>query len=650
MTIAICARTSFHPGSTAMWFVALARCLRSFLILAAFVVGLAAPAHSAPATLTSDDIAKIVDPLMTDWLAHGGTGAVIVVTGPEDVVFAKGYGMADVEAKRPFTADQTLVRPGSISKLFTAISVMQLVDQGKLDLDRDVSDYVGFNIPTPPNGAPVTLRRLLTHTAGFEEQAKELFSARSTPRPLGDWLAKSVPHRLFPEGDVPAYSNYGFALAGYVVERISGEAFADYVDRHILEPLRMDHSTFQQPLPPTLFPLMAKGYRGPNQAPSDYFETIAASPAGALSATGEDMGRFMRALLNGGELDGARILSRARLEEMWTPSTPPDQMEAGWLGLAFFGRQFGNVEIIGHGGATLSFFSDLELFRDNELAVFASRDGYSDQENPPDVARALAERLGTPSQGATTSTISQFSHFDGVYQSSRRSDSTLFRISALLRQTRVVAHADGSLTMSTAWWPFLSPKPLKPVGGNALEIPSGRRFAAVEGAEPYLATPAQLFQPVPWFLNARWVVPALLSSVSFALATLALWPFTAAWRHWRHRPSTLSAKDRRLRSAAKLTLLLDLIVAAMVVALYFYVTADPMRINDELNFQLIAIYALAWLGVLATCVTVFVAFDFWRRGVGGVWMRLHQTALAACALIIAYVFVAFRVAGTTLQI
>ncbi len=239
---------------------------RCFLSLSIFVAAFGAAAK--PLELDADKIAEIVDPPMSRWLdEQKGAGAVVVVVGREGALFSKGYGFSDVAAKTPFTADATLVRPGSISKLFTGVAVMQLVDQGKLDLDRNVEDDLDFSIPTPAGGVPVTLRRLLTHRAGFEEHAKELFSEGPEPAPLGRWLAKSLPPRLFPAGDVPAYSNYGVALAGYIVERVSGEPFADYVARHILEPLGMSRSTFRQPLPAALAPLMAKAYRLSNQPP-----------------------------------------------------------------------------------------------------------------------------------------------------------------------------------------------------------------------------------------------------------------------------------------------------------------------------------------------------------------------------------------------
>ena len=139
----------------------------------------AAPSQQAPLELTAANLASAVDPLMAEWTGRRkGPGAVVVVVTREATIFAKGYGFSDIAAQKPFTAEATLVRPGSISKLFTGIAVMQLVDAGGLDLDRDVNGYLDFAIPLPDGGVPVTLRRLLTHRAGFDEHVKGLFSSK----------------------------------------------------------------------------------------------------------------------------------------------------------------------------------------------------------------------------------------------------------------------------------------------------------------------------------------------------------------------------------------------------------------------------------------------------------------------------------------
>ena len=220
------------------------------------------PTQASPAPeLTKADFETFLDALIPSQLRNRNiAGAVVSVVKDGQVLFQKGYGYADVEEKKPVIPDQTLFRPGSISKLFTATAVMQLVEQGKLDLDRDVNDYLDFPIPkTYPD--PVTLRQLLTHTGGFEETLKNLFVAHeSDMKPLRTYLVNEMPARIFPPGKIPSYSNYGFTLAGYIVERVSGENFERYIENQILKPLRMNNSTFDQPLPAQLAPQMSKGY------------------------------------------------------------------------------------------------------------------------------------------------------------------------------------------------------------------------------------------------------------------------------------------------------------------------------------------------------------------------------------------------------
>src|SRR5213592_5061273 len=263
-----------------------------------------APQPSPPPQLTKADFETFLDALIPSQLRNRNiAGAVFSGVKDGQVLFQKGYGYADFEAKQPVLPDQTLFRPGSISKLFTATAVMQLVEQGKLDLDRDVNEYLDFAIPkTYPE--PVTLRRLLTHTAGFEETLKNLFVAHeSDMKPLRTYLVNQMPQRIFPTGKVVSYSNYGFTVAGYIVERVSGEKFERYIDNNILKPLRMTNSSFDQPLPAQLATQMSQGYLNATKKPRD-FEFVQAAPAGALSTTAADMTRFMLAFLQDGSVDG----------------------------------------------------------------------------------------------------------------------------------------------------------------------------------------------------------------------------------------------------------------------------------------------------------------------------------------------------------
>ncbi len=237
--------------------------------------------------MTPEDVGAFLDGILPQQLAREDVAGVVVsVVKDGKVLFAKGYGYSDVEKKVPVSPDTTLFRPGSISKLFTWTSVMQLVEQGKLDLDRDINDYLDFKIPaTYPK--PITLRNVMTHTPGFEETVQELFVGDAKDlKPLGPYLKEHLPERIFPPGTTPAYSNYATAMAGYIVQRVSGQDYFDYIDEHILKPLGMTHSTFRQPLPDSLASMMSKGYDVASQ-PAKKFEFVEAMPAGSSSALKE---------------------------------------------------------------------------------------------------------------------------------------------------------------------------------------------------------------------------------------------------------------------------------------------------------------------------------------------------------------------------
>src|SRR5215211_6632351 len=174
---------------------------------------------------------------------HHIAGAAVSVVKDGKLFFAKGYGYADLENGIPVDPERTIFRIGSVGKLFTWTAVMQLAEQGKLDLDADINTYLDFRIPdTYPQ--PITLKHLMTHTAGFEDRYYErLAKDPNDLLPPREWLISHMPARVRPPGDIAAYSSYGTALAGYIVARVSGKPYDQYVQEHILNPLGMVHTT-----------------------------------------------------------------------------------------------------------------------------------------------------------------------------------------------------------------------------------------------------------------------------------------------------------------------------------------------------------------------------------------------------------------------
>jgi len=301
-------------------------------------------------------------------------GATVAVVKDGKLFYTKGYGYADVENKTPVDANVSMFEIGSTTKLFTWTSVMQLVAEGKIDLHADVNTYLkDFKIPaTYPQ--PITIENLLTHTAGFEEQPKGL--AVSDPKdiqPLGTVLSQTVPTRIWPPGQVWTYSNWGAALAGYIVEEVSGMPFDQYVKENIFTPLGMNNTTIEQPAPPQLAPNIAETYAYNNSLGA--FEqkrdmVVQLAPAGAIHSTAPDMAKFMIAHLNNGTYNNARILSTLTTQDMHRAHFTPDPYTK--FGLGFFMGNQNDERNINHAGDTLYFHTQCILWPERDVGLFVS--------------------------------------------------------------------------------------------------------------------------------------------------------------------------------------------------------------------------------------------------------------------------------------
>ncbi|MGE5642004.1 MAG: serine hydrolase domain-containing protein, partial [Byssovorax cruenta] len=288
-------------------------------------------------------------------------GAVVSVVREGELLFAKGYGFADLENRSPMLADKTLVRPGSTSKLFTWTAVMQLAEQGKVNINADVNIYLHeFKIPeTFPE--PITLAHLMTHTPGFENRNEGLFvRTAGEAMPLQAYLVKYMPTRIYPPGQMTAYSNYGTALAGYIVEQVSGISFEDYVEQNIFEPLGMSHSTFQRPVPAGWIPDVAMSYEYVDGYYDEQMDWVQPGPAGGLSSTATDMAKFMIAHLQDGRYGNVRILQEATARDMHYQHFTNDPRASGWT-YGFSEANWNGQRILWHGGSTFYFHSSLVL-------------------------------------------------------------------------------------------------------------------------------------------------------------------------------------------------------------------------------------------------------------------------------------------------
>src|SRR5215831_16447883 len=538
------------------------------------------PQPSPAPELTKTDFETFLDALIPSQLRNRNiAGAVVSVVKDGQVLFEKGYGYSDVEDKKPVLPDQTLFRPGSISKLFTATAVMQLVEQGKLDLDRDIDDYLDFTIPkTYPE--PITLRQLLTHTGGFEETLKNLFvEHESDIKPLHAYLRNEMPARIFPPGKVPSYSNYGFTLAGYIVERVSGEKFERYIENHILKPLGMKNSTFDQPLPTQLAPQMSKGYLSASKKPRE-FEFVQAAPAGALSTTAADMTRFMLAFLQDGAVDGVSILKPETVRQMETRQFEFHPMLPG-LGITFMEYLIDPVRIIAHGGDTVYFHSDMVLVPDAHFGYFLSYNslGKDVGGGRGEVWRTLVNRYFPNTAQLKPDVDSNTAKSDGravsgLYEGTRRGETTFLKTLALVDQFSVTSDEEGVLQIAgmknqsgeLKRWHEIAPLVYREIDG--LEKIGFRRNPSGAVGEMLPFPAIYEGQRVPWYASKIFIGLVIGGGLLVALLTVLLWPVAVMIRKRYQRPLFSTKSDRILYFLSRIVCLAEvLFVLAPIIAL-----------------------------------------------------------------------------------
>jgi CubicO group peptidase (beta-lactamase class C family)/uncharacterized membrane protein len=616
----------------------------------------AAPAGAPAAVpLTADDVNAWLDGYMPYALHTGDiAGAVVAVVKDGQIVTERGYGYADVEKRTPVDPKLTLFRPGSVSKLFTWTAVMQQVEQGKIDLDADVNQYLDFKIPAR-DGKPVTMRQLMQHVAGFEEQAKGIMSDDPKSPNFEALLKQWVPERVFAPGSTPAYSNYGASLAGYIVQRVSGESFDDYIDKHIFAPLDMQHSTFRQPLPANLEPLMSQCYSLASE-PAKKFEIIGPAPAGSLSSPGEDMAHFMIAHLQNGEYHGNRILKAETAEMMHnSPLTilpPLNRMELG-----FFETNLNGREVIAHLGDTQCFHTSLHLFLKEGVGFYVSF-------NTPGKAGAVgglrgalfedfADRYFPAAETAATvvdakTSAEHAAMLKGHWVNSRGSQSSFLAAVGLFGQTKAGVNAKGELVVpfnglngKPRHWVETAPFVWRDQDSHerlAAKVVDGKvvRFS-IDGISPFM-----VFDRVPGNQDAAWLLPALYCALAALLLTAVFWPITAIVRRRFGASLTLGSEELRAYRFSKVGSILLLAALGLWGFTVIRMFNDFNNLSDKYNGNIRFAEVFGILAfLLGSALIVWNLWTVWsgtRRWPAKVW----SIVLALSAFIVLWVAFVFH--------
>ncbi|WP_204601972.1 serine hydrolase domain-containing protein [Paremcibacter congregatus] len=615
---------------------------------AAFMVlsGVSSLATAAPDVSNPVAVEAFVDGVVypTMRMNHSPSGVVAVMKGGE-IIFSKGYGYIDVEKRTPVDPATSLFRPGSISKLFTWVSVMQMVEQGKLDLDVDVNRYLKkFQLKDSWPGQPVTLRHILTHTAGFEDGFLGYLIIDDPTRivPLSESLASHQPVRVNAPGEHTAYSNWGTALAGLIVANVSGLEFNAYIQKNIFDVLGMRHSSFVEPLPPALDVNMAKAYdyEAGKYIEKNYEIVSNFGPAGAAAASAHDMVLFARALMNGGADGDKRILKPETLQQMLDEGFAHDDRVRG-MGLGFLKRRFGpdGFNNFGHDGATTKFLSHFGMSLKEDVMLFSSFSGPGARQVHEAFVQGFYDEFfprEVPALTPPADFADRAQRYAGTYHSWRNNFSKMEAIFRPMGEMKVVPMPDDTLLIGEKRYVEVEKNLFRQTDDYARVAFQENDQGEVTGFVLDGLGVMQFFRPS---VSETMAFNGILVGLSVVLFVGILLRLAYQWTTYR----TLQGRAKSLYHATLL------VAAANILFLVFCGLGVSGGLSELmhgvpglLKFSLI----FPLLATLAALYHLYQSVQLWRQADGSsLWARLRYNIVTVAALFMVWFYASWNLLG-----
>ncbi len=550
-------------------------------------------------------------------------GVVVSIVFRGELVVCEGYGYSNVRTQSRVNPKTTQFQIGSIGKTMTAIAVMQQIESGRLELDRDVNQYLPFEIPNTIE-EPLTLRAILSHRTGFEDSPFKGFMYRDATKvpDMEAYLASHIPRRVFPPGEVSTYSNYGVALAGYMVQRVTGVPFAEYAENRIFHPLGMRSTTYREPLenggPMDLVPgpdtdIAVGHHKGANDKPfaEPYIFLSHIAPVGSVISTGEDMARYMMALLQGYELDGHSLLSP---ESAITERLYRDRLGATDIAHLMFDGRYGGHKIRTHSGGSTNIKSNMALYPELDLGVFVWVNADDGGSLTADTLHKSIVDTFFINQSKQTSHLepsldTSLERYTGRYQTTNRSYSRVDKL-AQAGEGIVELDSDGRLRVTrngtTGVFVEIEDGVLQRVAGELLDgvkLPIERLYAETDarGEVVSLSIPVADIHKISFFESRGFLVYTSLAAFVVAMSNLGLW-------FWRRRSQVCLSRLNKAAVRLSYALSVAVLVAVGLLArlLVESITPTDLIVNWPGRFEpvLYATTLIAAIGVV--CIPLLV--------------------------------------------
>jgi CubicO group peptidase (beta-lactamase class C family) len=572
--------------------------------------------------------------------AHHLSGMTVAVVRDGEVILLKGYGYASIEQRTPVDAERTLFRIGSITKALTWTAVMQLSAEGNIDLNAPVDQFLPeeLYIRSPWKVTP-TLHDLMDHTPGYDDAAVVgLFRHHPYKGALKDALADTMPVIVRKPGEVVAYSNYGAALAGFIVERVSNISWERYVESRILTPLGMNNATAQQPVAADLAAQIATGYRWTNgELKPQGFEYVPLAPAGGASASAGSMAHFMLAHLQDGRYGDERILPEWAARQMHEPLYRAAPQLGAWLH-GLYELRPAAPRVYGHGGDTPWFHSLMALFPETNTGLFVSFNSDTGAPARDEVYKAFLARYYPQPEPDTPNLLDgaagRSAAASGWFISTRLPRRTPARVMALLNAVSIEKEGPNRLA----------------AGGPGLKTPlhlievEPWVYREIRGNEMLVLRPVQDGSPQYAFLSSNpgsaferisplWSPPVQLTIAALAGIGILISLFGYPTAALRGAIAGIRVDDEVRASHIAAWLASATLSAGMLYFLSYL--QDPQEILFGIPASL---NAAEWCGRIGSGLTVMSSASvviLWARGFGRLGGRVAHTVVVVCQVVLA---------------
>lgn len=629
------------------------------LTVGAPTVALAEEQPHAPSDLS--DVGTMIDEMVPKQLEDGDIpGAVVTVVADGKTVHSQGYGAADPKTGEPMDAQSTGIYTASEAKLFTATAALQLVEKGKLGLDTDVSTYLdSIEIPDTYPGRPITLRDLLTYTSGFDYDVYgwSQWSEDELPT-LEEFAGLAMPPRVRPPGELVAYNNFDFVLAGRLIEIASGQEYLDYIEDHVFTPAGMSDTTVGQPHPDGVAASLAPGYRPSDDGQQQTGAQLSpASPAGSdVITTGADMGRFMTAMLSEDSPLGADVPTTMQQQQFTVHPHMPG------MGFAFENRPMNGQKVVTKDGDQPGTHHNLALLPEHDIGIHVAYNGDGTDQaafwGGKELVRSIVDKH-FPSNENTAEVSAEVpgsnadaSSFDGIYRPARASKTSFTKVSTLTSPITVETVSPGKLaTVGLSENPDVSEQTWVQTSSREFRSSDGEATLAFTESGDMVTSqiPNDSFSPIPWYASPFLHLIMLGTAAVVLLAAFVFLPVRAIVGRVRAREEIGSGGAR---TAKVLAWAAGLCFTAFGVG-FALVSSDANRLA-ELPFTgsptlSIALNTMSIMGAITVAMVVFTVLA-WIRRWWGVWGRLAYSLVTISAVVIVAIAVYYRLIGVPLTI